>query len=559
MPSRTPPPFAADTPDGAEAPLYLNPPYGTLRAGCFENGLISISREDSELSVAPEEAPHAQLDVEALIPACDPEQEFKKLLVVKDVYHLLKTLKASTGMPVRQMRKIMASPGDPETRSPFPAPRFDGSFAATCPFSVEQLAFLARLSHAMNGRQFTDGAADNSIYLVEGAAMLAVMRQSSRRIALGQRLRRKGFLDARFRPIAAREAAMRKLRSFAEYDLLCDEERSSIRYSLQSVCGITAASVAYLHIPDYVPDLCWSVILCPAGAAPGFFPEDTAVVVVRGSFLWFDWAVDALARTVPFPHATAAPSTRAHRGISLVAQRFARDVAPLLSELRARGFRPLLTGHSYGGGVSAVSAYLLRPAFPRLTAVCLASPRVLPLDVCVAMRPYTFSFVFETDIIPRLSLCTLHNLFVEAKARRDHAPPARLDAAHPAATFVPGRVYQIAFADADTHSFFEADAALRGDGADPIESFRWRPGHFYGLTVYDVSDDMHADGIIQHEFSFTSHEVTNYMRAFMSLLVPPPAPVPAPIPAPMPAPMPVPIPAPVIPTVAAHDMHAGAE
>ena len=75
---------------------------------------------------------------------------------------------------------------------------------------------------------------------------------------------------------------------------------------------------------------------------------------------------------------------------------------------RHPSFDLVVTGHSMGAGCAAILAMMLRPEYPSVHAFCFSPPG------CVfsqgVEQEYVTSFVLGTDIVPRLSLSSVHHL-----------------------------------------------------------------------------------------------------------------------------------------------------
>lgn len=169
--------------------------------------------------------------------------------------------------------------------------------------------------------------------------------------------------------------------------------------------------------------------------------KPTFVVALRGSRMWYDWAIDGIVDTAPFPPSRVSLSDMstetpvgddeeeeeegklmAHKGMANSALYLANTLIPILQEY-AKGFHNrklkdsvvtespngnvwdvIITGHSYGAGVATLVAPLLRPLFPNLnvTAIGYATPACMSISLSKAVRDYVTTVIFETDLVPRL-------------------------------------------------------------------------------------------------------------------------------------------------------------
>lgn len=155
------------------------------------------------------------------------------------------------------------------------------------------------------------------------------------------------------------------------------------------------------------------------------------VLAVRGTLSGHDTLMDACAEPCPFP------GGHAHAGFVAAAWQVVRQFLPVVAQhLAARpGFRLILTGHSAGGAVAALTAALCRSGDPDVeaaamrgamqagqrvdeamaavrhaTAVAFACPATASVRLSRAMEPYVTSVVAGRDVIPRLSVLSLRRL-----------------------------------------------------------------------------------------------------------------------------------------------------
>ena len=173
------------------------------------------------------------------------------------------------------------------------------------------------------------------------------------------------------------------------------------------------------------------------------------VLVVRGSLGLRDVVADLQVE----PEAEDARwLAGCHGGMAGAARRLAAlHEARLRELLRANpGYRLVVAGHSLGAGVGFFAALRLRAALrspfarARVRAYCFAAPCCLPLASSRRHRRMCRSFVFEDDVVPRLSVGSLSHLLAGAALRDDDdvAAHVRRGYARPAADvrFPPGRL-----------------------------------------------------------------------------------------------------------------------
>jgi hypothetical protein len=167
------------------------------------------------------------------------------------------------------------------------------------------------------------------------------------------------------------------------------------------------------------------------------------VLAVRGTLSGHDTLMDACAEPCPFP------GGHAHAGFVAAAWQVVRQFLPVVAHHLATrpGFRLILTGHSAGGAVAALTAALCRSGDPDVeaaamrgamqvgqrvdeamaavrcaTAVAFACPAVASVRLSRAMEPYVTSVVAGRDVIPRLSVLALRRLAARLGAAWRPAP-----------------------------------------------------------------------------------------------------------------------------------------
>lgn len=104
-----------------------------------------------------------------------------------------------------------------------------------------------------------------------------------------------------------------------------------------------------------------------------------------------------------------------HEGVLLAAKQLANDLHTFCESLLIpQGYKILLTGHSLGAGVAAVTGMILRSKFPdlqkgrdRLEVLAFASPPIIDHDNSLDCKHFITTIVNNSDIIPRASLSNL--------------------------------------------------------------------------------------------------------------------------------------------------------
>jgi len=125
-------------------------------------------------------------------------------------------------------------------------------------------------------------------------------------------------------------------------------------------------------------------------------------VIIRGSYCFNDFMTDLSLNSVEYNGGLM------HSGVFSAANSLfvrSEDLITRLSE--SKGKKPILfTGHSLGGGVAAISAYMMRTKHPSIEsrAICFAPPSSVNRDIWEQIKPYTMCFLLGGDPIPFLSL-----------------------------------------------------------------------------------------------------------------------------------------------------------
>jgi len=211
------------------------------------------------------------------------------------------------------------------------------------------------------------------------------------------------------------------------------------------------------------------------------------VVAIRGTLSGHDTLTDAAATPTPFPGGLA------HAGMASAAWNVVRSHLPaaacLLAQRASLQPRLLFTGHSLGGGVAALAAQLCgagdadvdaaarrgaeegaagdagaalwaRSAVRDALAIAFACPACASLPLSLALRERCTSLVAAKDIVPRLSMSSVHRLAARLAsgkpASRDNLRRRSSDASDGGAAEEP----QAQAADADDALLADAAAAL---------------------------------------------------------------------------------------------------
>ncbi|TYZ59569.1 hypothetical protein PybrP1_011647 [[Pythium] brassicae (nom. inval.)] len=122
------------------------------------------------------------------------------------------------------------------------------------------------------------------------------------------------------------------------------------------------------------------------------------VVVVRGSASIMDFCTDLCLVNEPFLHG------QGHRGMVHAANWLARNLQADLAQLTAAypDYRVVTTGHSLGASVAALTAMLLKPAFPSVQCFAFATPASVTRELAHACADFVTTVVNGDDCVPRL-------------------------------------------------------------------------------------------------------------------------------------------------------------
>ncbi|KAG5189001.1 hypothetical protein JKP88DRAFT_353216 [Tribonema minus] len=181
---------------------------------------------------------------------------------------------------------------------------------------------------------------------------------------------------------------------------------------LQVLCKLRGWSLLFTH-PE-------SEVNRPAFALLADSTSKTAVVVVRGTNSLQDIVTDIKHTPIAFPspdtgHTSsgARGGLQASRGMASSAQWIRQEVEPMLQLLHLTGHKIILTGHSLGAGVSSLLGALLRPVFPDVLVLGLATPACCSAQLADACRDFVTTVVLHDDVIPRLTPGNVGGLLVE--------------------------------------------------------------------------------------------------------------------------------------------------
>ncbi|BDA50637.1 probable Sn1-specific diacylglycerol lipase alpha at N-terminal half [Coccomyxa sp. Obi] len=154
------------------------------------------------------------------------------------------------------------------------------------------------------------------------------------------------------------------------------------------------------------------------------------VVAIRGSLEIGDMLSDVTA--APMEMTLLGVQGKVHEGMMSAATFVHCNTVEALEAAAKQfpGWPVLVTGHSYGGGVAAILAALLRdggapPGLGPISCIALGCAAVFSLELAEMVTPFTTSVVYGADVVPRLSAASVEGAFLELAA----ASPVRTAAA----------------------------------------------------------------------------------------------------------------------------------
>eukprot|EP01112_Ceratiomyxa_fruticulosa_P023934 TRINITY_DN940_c0_g1_i1.p1 TRINITY_DN940_c0_g1~~TRINITY_DN940_c0_g1_i1.p1 ORF type:complete len:538 (-),score=105.77 TRINITY_DN940_c0_g1_i1:125-1738(-) len=190
---------------------------------------------------------------------------------------------------------------------------------------------------------------------------------------------------------------------------------SKVKNIASSVVGSKSNIKALCHHTGISPN---DVVLTKFSSShfhPGHFialdhQRCAVVLAIRGTFSALDAITDLVATPTPFMDG------QAHLGFLKCAKRKVTILSDILIEKLKEypTYKLVVCGHSLGAAVATLFTLLFNKIFPEIPIHCYAyaPPSVTTIDI--ALSPHTksliTSFVFEDDIVPRLTYCSLSRL-----------------------------------------------------------------------------------------------------------------------------------------------------
>jgi hypothetical protein len=135
----------------------------------------------------------------------------------------------------------------------------------------------------------------------------------------------------------------------------------------------------------------------------------TVYVIVRGSKTISDTITNCIALPAPFMGGYA------HGGMVVCAKNLVDEIRPRLTmEMNAHPTYQLkLMGHSLGGGVAVLCAFILREEFPALKCTAIAPPPLLTEHLADKSSAFVETLIHGDDIVTRFSVRNTEELYKE--------------------------------------------------------------------------------------------------------------------------------------------------
>ncbi|XP_063858266.1 diacylglycerol lipase-beta-like isoform X4 [Scylla paramamosain] len=213
--------------------------------------------------------------------------------------------------------------------------------------------------------------------------------------------------------------------------LCCSCFRSTPRYVMQDNCCLchTAALKAITGLSE--ENITYITFHNKIYEVPFFIAIDdetqNVVLAIRGTLSLHDAITDLNAQCTVVEGEGLPAGCMAHKGMVIAA----RSVLTRLDDSRALneacssrpGYGLVITGHSLGAGTAVVVAALLKPRYPGLKCFAFSPPGGLcSKEFAQATQSFVMSVVVGDDLVPRLSLNSLHDLRHKIKCVLDTCP-----------------------------------------------------------------------------------------------------------------------------------------
>nr|XP_027221263.1 sn1-specific diacylglycerol lipase beta-like isoform X2 [Penaeus vannamei] len=177
--------------------------------------------------------------------------------------------------------------------------------------------------------------------------------------------------------------------------------------ALKAITGLDQESISYITFHNKIYEVPFFVAIDDE--------TEHVVVAIRGTLSLQDAITDLTCQCTEVEGAGLPEGCLAHKGMVHAAkfvQRKLEETRALREGLASRpGYGVVITGHSLGAGTAVVLAALMRPQFPNLKCFAFSPPGGLcSKEFALATQSFVMSVVVGDDLVPRLSMNSLHDL-----------------------------------------------------------------------------------------------------------------------------------------------------
>ncbi|XP_066966714.1 diacylglycerol lipase-beta-like isoform X3 [Macrobrachium rosenbergii] len=177
--------------------------------------------------------------------------------------------------------------------------------------------------------------------------------------------------------------------------------------ALKTITGLTEENITYITFHNKIYEVPFFVAI----------DDDTGnvVVAIRGTLSLQDAITDLTAQCTHVECEGLPDGCFAHKGMvhaaKFVLQRLEETRAVADALLARNGYGLVITGHSLGAGTAVVLAAMMRPQYPGLKCFAFSPPGGLcSKEFALATKSFVMSVIVGDDLVPRLSLNSLHDL-----------------------------------------------------------------------------------------------------------------------------------------------------